>query len=412
MSKERLGKTWKVLGLAAAFLPPFTAWGTDLTATTSDPAPAAAPGMPGSDEPFYVLCYHRFLHHPDEAEDLTQAQYQMPIEEFQWQMQYLKGNGFHPISQEQLMAYWFQGKPLPLKPVLITFDDGFRTVYTDAYPVIKPLGYPSIFFLYTHFVEYGELALKKKKEISQKHQGKLSTEALTDDDIFEMEKSGMVVESHTANHLNMGMVGEKLAAAAAQKLWTYELSQPLTFIESRFGNKPDWLAYPYGVYDPGILKAVRDLGYKLAFTVNPGPNDRTVPPLVLKRNLILYPISHERFADIFKDKVLHLKNLSPGDGDLINSQEPVISGQILDNVVPKSVQLQVGSHILQSQYDPQTHIFRHPVGAPLPRGGHILTARAMDKNGCTRVYNWYFRIKHLPEGKNPKEEGTTDAVEN
>ncbi len=406
-----MGKIGKVLGLAAALLPPM-ALGADPVAMTPGSTPVAAPAVAGSDEPFYVLCYHRFLHHPDEAEDLAQAQYQMPIEEFKWQMRYLKDNGFHPISQEQLMGYWFQGKPLPLKPVLITFDDGFRTIYTDAFPILKALQYPSVFFLYAHFIEYGELALQKREKDGQKRKAPLSTEALTDNDIFEMEKSGMAVESHTANHLNMGMVGEKLDDAAAQKLWTYELSEPLTFIGKRFKENPDWLAYPYGVYDPGILKIVQDLGYKLAFTVNPGPNDRTVPPLMLKRNLILYPISHERFAGIFKDKVLHLKNFSPADGDLIDSQEPVITGQILDDVMPKSVQLQIGNHVLKAQYDPQTHIFRHSVGAPLPRGGHILTARATDKNGRTRVYNWYFRIKHLPLEKNSKGEGVADAVEN
>jgi peptidoglycan/xylan/chitin deacetylase (PgdA/CDA1 family) len=366
----------------------------------------------GDDQPFFVLCYHRFLNHPDEDEDLAQAEYQMPLDEFKWQMQYLKDNGFHPISKEQLMGYWFQGKPLPLKPVLITFDDGFRTIYRDAFPVIKAQGYPTILFLYTKFIEYGELALKKVADGAKKHKVILSRQALKDADILSMEKSGMVVESHTANHMNLGKEGEKLDAADAQKLWTFELSQPLTFIETRFNHKPDWLAYPYGVYDPGILKTVEAEGYKLAFTVNPGPNDRTLQPLMLKRNLVLYPISHERFAKIFKDKVLHLKKLSPGDGDLIDSQKPVITAQILDDIVPKSVKLQIGNHVMKVQFDPQTHVFTHSVGDSLPRGGHILTAMATDKDGNNRVYNWYFRIKHQKVGKDSKDEDTHGAAEN
>ncbi len=375
-------------------------------------APVASSDPAADDEPFYVLCYHRFLNHPDEDEDLAQAEYQMPLEEFKWQMQYLKDNGFHPISKEQLMGYWFQGKPLPLKPVLITFDDGFRTIYRDAFPVIKTQGYPTILFLYTKFVEYRELAAKKREEEGTKHKTPKKFEALEDSDILDMEKSGMMVESHTANHLNLGKEGEKLDAAGARKLWTYELNQPLTFIETRFKNKPDWLAYPYGVYDPGILKVTETEGYKLAFTVNPGPNDRTLPPLMLKRNLVLYPISHDRFAAIFKDKVLHLKGLTPGDGVLIDSQKPVISAKILDDVVPKSVQLQVGNHFMKVQYNPKTHVFSRQLQAPLARGGHILTAMATDKNGSTRVFNWYFRIRHLQPETSPKDEGTDDATEN
>ncbi len=429
MLKERFGKTIKILGLAsAAFTVPLMAFSQDYKEIDLSPLPVldssqatktpvasvfgsvSTLGM--NDEPFFVLCYHRFLNHVDEDEDLTTAEYQMPLEEFKWQMQYLKDNGFHPISKEQLMGYWFQGKPLPLKPVLITFDDGFRTVYRDAFPVIKADGYPTILFLYTKFIEYRELAMKKKDEKGKKNKTPRKFEALEDADILEMEKSGMIVESHTANHLNLGLEGEKRSAADAQKLWTYELNQPLTFIETRFKNKPDWLAYPYGVYDPGVLETVEQEGYKLAFTVNPGPNDRTIPPLMLKRNLILYPISHQRFADIFKDRVLHLKNLSPGDGDLIDSQEPVITAEILDDVVPKSVKLQIGNHVMRVQFDPQTHIFRHQIGEPLPRGGHILTALATDKNGSTRVFNWYFRIKHQALEKNSKDTGVNDAIEN
>lgn len=382
------------------------------TGTATPTASAVSVGGTGDNNPFFVLCYHRFLNHADGYEDLAQAEYQMPLEEFKWQMQYLKDNGFHPISEEQLMGYWFQGKPLPLKPVLITFDDGFRTIYRDAFPVIKAQGYPTVLFLYTKFIEYGELALKKRGEDGKKREVKKKFEALEDADILDMEKSGMVVESHTANHLNLGKEGEKLDAAGAQKLWTYELNQPLAFIETRFKTKPEWLAYPYGVYDPGILKIVEEEGYKLAFTVNPGPNDRTLPPLMLKRNLILYPISHDRFASIFKDKVLHLKGLTPGDGDLIDSQEPVITAQILDDVVPKSVKLQVGNHFIKVQYDPKTHVFTHQLGSPLARGGHILTAMASDKDGSTRVFNWYFRIKHQKSGNNSEDNGANDAIEN
>lgn len=237
--------------------------------------------------------------------------------------------------------------------------------------------------------------------------------ALEDSDILEMQKAGLVVESHTANHMHLAKDGEKQEPAKTLKLWTYELTQPLTFIESRFKNKPDWLSYPYGEYDPGLLKAVQATGYKLAFTVNPGPNDRTVNPLMLKRNLVLYPISHAGFARIFQDKVLHLKNLSPGDGDLIDSQEPIVTGQILDDVVPKSVKLLFDNHLMRVQYDPRTHVFRHQITAPpLHRGGHMMTVRAKDEKGNTRVFNCYFRIKHLKNDKNPKNEGEKDAMSN
>lgn len=388
-----------------------------LVSAQSAKTPGAGESNPGSkpevsDEPFYVLCYHRFLRHTNPDAEPSQSEYQMPLDEFKWQMQYLKDNGFHPVSEDELMGYWFQGKPLPLKPVLITFDDGFRTIYRDAFPVLKAHGYPSILFLYTKFIEYGEAALKRRADDTKKHKVNLGTEALEDDDILSMQPSDMVVESHTAHHLNLGKENEKKDVAEFQKLLNYEITEPLSFIETRFKHKPEWLAYPYGVYDPAILKAVHETGYKLAFSVNPGPNDRTVPPLMLKRDLVLYPISHEGFARIFQEKVLHMKNLTPGDGDLIKSQKPLITAQILDEVVPRSIQLQIGNHIMRVQYDPRTHVFRRQVGVPLAQGGHMLTARAKDVKGVSRVYNWYFRIKYKKSEKNNEEEGGYDAIQN
>ena len=364
--------------------------------TTATPTPAAVeppPDSPG-DETFEVLCYHRFVQKPDEREGLAQAQYQMPMEDFKWQMQYLRDNGFTPISEGQLMDFWFRGKPLPPKPVLITFDDGFRTIYRDAFPVMKSYGYPSIFFLYTKFIENGEAALKRRADQKKKHKVKLGVEPLEIGDILSMQNSGMIVESHTANHLNLGLVNEQKAPVDYQKLLEFELSEPLTFIQSNFKRRPELIAYPYGVYDPAILKTTHEEGYKLAFTVNPGPNDHTVDPLKLRRELVLYPISHERFAKFFTDKVLHMTGLSPADGDVIDTQKPVITAQIGDDVVPRSIRLQSGNRILRVQYDPKTRLLTHRVDEELTQGGHILTLRATDVKGVSRVYNWYFRIRH------------------
>lgn len=367
-----------------------------LTILTVTPAAGAtAPTPVPTETSFTVLCYHRFLVKPDEKGDWAQTQYQMPLEEFKWQMQYLKDNGFTPISVQQLKEYWFQGKPLPLKPVLISFDDGFRTVYTDAYPVIQQFHFPSVFFIYTKFIEYGENAAKRISEGKEKqHIVKKKIAALTVDDFKQMEKGGMDLEAHTANHLNLGLEAEKQTAEAFEKTLRFELTEPVTFLQTRFNLKPDLLAYPYGVYNPQILEETAKAGYTLAFTVNPGPNDRTVPPLKLKRNLILYPIKREAFIAIFEPKVLHLGNFGPGDGEVIDSDKPLISVEIKDNIDPKTISFELGNQPMRFQYDPKLHLLTHRIGAALKAGGHMITLGATDLQGQKRVYTWYFRVKH------------------
>jgi peptidoglycan/xylan/chitin deacetylase (PgdA/CDA1 family) len=391
-------------------------------------APTPTPSL-GSDGDFYVLCYHRFwdkamqdavdkklaaaasMEKSDEKRVATETCYEMPVTEFLWQMNYLKENKFTVISEAQLMDYWSKGTPLPPRSVLLTFDDGFRTIYRDAFPVVKSLFYPSTLFLYTNFVSGGDAAKVRDEAKGREPKVNARVEALTLADIQEMEKAGMVVESHTASHLNMGLEREKKGTEAFAKRLHYELNEPIDYILNKFGRKPQWIAYPFGVYDPTVLKATQEAGYQLAFTVNPGPNDRTVPPLMLKRNLVLYPIGHDAFAKMLQDKVLHLKDLSPADGALIDSTKPTISARLTDDIDPKSVRLQIGEppHSMRVKYDAKKGLYFHEIKADLNQGGHIFKFSAKDMKGQTRVYNWYFRVKHKKLAKKLEGKGPSDA---
>jgi peptidoglycan/xylan/chitin deacetylase (PgdA/CDA1 family) len=323
-----------------------------------------------------------------------QAEYQMPLDEFKWQMQYLRDNGFTPISARQLSDFWFQGKPLPPKPVLLTFDDGFRSVYEYAFPVVKRFGYPSIFFLYTGFLENEERALDRGKA----RKVDPDREALHPDDILEMERTGMDLESHTTHHYNMGSMGDKKTGRSYAQLLESELDEPLTYIQDKYGHRPTMIAYPYGVYSPQILAQTSRSGYGLAFTVNPGPNDHTVNPLKLRRNLVLYPISHRKFAQMFEDQVLHLEGLSPGDGQEIATDKPLVTARVLDDIDPKSLRFTSGDIRMRIAYDPSTRTFRHQFQQPLKGLGHMMTLSATGLDGKSRVYTWYFRIKRRPAG--------------
>ncbi len=327
-----------------------------------------------ADNGFVVLCYHRFVAHPERFKTAL-SEYRFPQAEFRWQMQYLKDHGIVPISLQQLKDYWFKGQPLPPRAVLLTFDDGFRSLYDVMFPVLQQFKYPAVLFLYTDFI---------------KGQG----DSLSFEDIQAMEKYGLSLESHTKSHLNLGYVEEKKKPEDFAKLLTEELSVPVSFIEDKFSYTPTTLAYPYGVYNDVIEAETRKQNYQLAFTVNAGPNDRTVPPLKLKRDLILNPCSHEAFAALFEPKVLHLDQVQPADGQFILSHQPLISMVIKDPIDYKTLKLTVGTKPTTYHYDPNTHVLSHQMKVPLKSGGHFLTVEATDLNGQPRVYTWYFRIKH------------------
>ena len=89
-----------------------------------------------------ILTYHRF------AENCSSPMC-MPKNTFKLQMRYLKENGYHVITAEELLAFLEYRQGLPQKSVLITMDDGYRSVYNVAYPILKEYGFPATLFIYT-----------------------------------------------------------------------------------------------------------------------------------------------------------------------------------------------------------------------------------------------------------------------
>jgi peptidoglycan/xylan/chitin deacetylase (PgdA/CDA1 family) len=93
-----------------------------------------------------VLCYHD-IHEGDGQKDLSIA-----ISHFNVQLKYLKENGYNTISVMQLLCYWDNGTALPAKPVLLTFDDGYKSMYTLLYPLLQQYDMKATVFILPHYV--------------------------------------------------------------------------------------------------------------------------------------------------------------------------------------------------------------------------------------------------------------------
>jgi hypothetical protein len=99
-----------------------------------------------------ILTYHRF------AENCS-SPLCMPKETFESQMRYLKENGYHVITAEDLAAFLEYRQGLPQKSVLVTMDDGYRSVYNIAYPILNKYGFKATLFIYTSFVGVSKMAI-------------------------------------------------------------------------------------------------------------------------------------------------------------------------------------------------------------------------------------------------------------
>jgi len=202
-----------------------------------------------------ILTYHSI-------DAKTNDEYKLVIvnpEIFKKQMEFLKKNGYAVISLSALADLINSKKPIPHKTVCITFDDGYENNYTNAYPVLKGLGFPATIFIISNFINLPTY--------------------LTTGEIKEMSDDGIEIGSHTKAHYWLG----KTAAGADLKLAKKEIAESKKALEDITGKKVDLFCYPGGGFTKDTRQLVIDAGYKAAAATSPGRNYPKEDLFALKR---------------------------------------------------------------------------------------------------------------------------------
>jgi peptidoglycan/xylan/chitin deacetylase (PgdA/CDA1 family) len=236
---------------AAATAP--TATPIPSTAIPSGPTPTPDMGAPGNAVPVDgmirvpVLMYHYIRVNPN-PRDTTGFGLSVTPADFAAQIDWLVNNGYHAVFPSELYAALTQGAPLPTKPIVLTFDDGYRDFYDQAWPVLKQAGMKSSSAVITAYADKGDRGDQMYMAWWQ---------------IRELDKSGMVeFASHTQFHGN-------LAAMTAAQRWT-ELTQSKATIEQQLGHPCLAIVYPSGQFNGAVVADSQRAGYQIAFTTQSG----------------------------------------------------------------------------------------------------------------------------------------------
>lgn len=208
-----------------------------------------------------VLCYHRF------AENCKSALC-TPTSIFDQQMRYLKDNHYRVISLNELLDFLNYLHTIPKRSVLINIDDGYRSAYDIAYPILKKYGFTATLFIYTDFVDAGR-------------------NAITWDQLREMKADGFEVGSHTLSHCDLTQKNEGEDDQEYIARIKKELFVSKQIIDKKLNQNTIYIAYPYGNSNQRVMNICNQVGYKIAFTVKRGGNPFFAEPLTLKRDQIL-----------------------------------------------------------------------------------------------------------------------------
>lgn len=373
-------------------------------AAPAEPATPPEPEIPDDGVRVAVLGYHEL------AEGLPETAMRIKPSKFRQQMEALRQMGLSVISLDDFIAWKKGDKEIPAKSVLLTFDDGWKSVYTDAFPVLKEYNYPFTLYLYKNYVDGG---------------GK----ALTTPMIEEMIASGATIGSHSVTHPYPATVKmmRKKGADPYDAFLRKELGESKRFLESKFPKrKATTFAYPGGFYTEEMLPLSEEFGYTHLFTVLPGKIKRGMPDKTLPRYMILGnydkifefattfreagagPVTDASGAPVRAPVQQTLYPVQPEAGAVINTRLPEISADLsaLADFDPASLVMKIGGFgEVPAAFDATTKKFSWKINRRLRQPACEVSISWKDKAGKphTPPLRWSFQIDrnaaYQPDGE-------------
>ncbi len=165
-------------------------------------------------------------------------------ENFEAQLQYLAEAGYHAITLSDLYLHLTQGNPLPEKPVVLTFDDGYEDAYEVVFPLLLDYSFTGTFFVLAtpaHFESPGYLTWAQMKEMSD---------------------AGMDIQAHGRDHVDL--------RGRSNDYLVYQILGIQEAIRSHTDQLPRFFDYPSGRYDDNVIAVLKSAGYWGAVTTEWG----------------------------------------------------------------------------------------------------------------------------------------------
>ena len=184
---------------------------------------------------------------------------------FKRQMDYLKKNNYDVIELKDLVDGLKGAKPLPGKPIVITFDDGTESVYKEAFPILLDHGFKATVFLTVNFIE--------KKQMQEK--SFLKYLPLSWEEIKEMQANGFTFYPHSLSH-------PKLTQIEPEKAF-FEITESKKILEEKLGKPMGIFSYPYGDINEEVKGMAIKAGYSGAVDAWGGVNTEDTDVYRLKR---------------------------------------------------------------------------------------------------------------------------------
>ncbi len=204
------------------------------------PSPSPLPPPSGIDLP--ILMYHYVEDVPSSSKDAFRKDLSVSPRNLRSQVEMLKGLGAVTVSMDDVLDYLYGRRAAPARAVVLTFDDGYDNIYTQAYPILRDAGMTGTSYAITDFV--GQPGY------------------MTWDQLRELSHAGWSIQSHSISHPDLRVISDAELSR--------QLRESKARIERELGLPVPHLNYPAGKHDARVMAAAAVAGYRTAVTVNYG----------------------------------------------------------------------------------------------------------------------------------------------
>lgn len=202
-----------------------------------------------------ILLYH-YVEVVKDKGDKTRISLNTTPDILEQEIKTLAGAGYTFMTNAELTEVLDGKAKLPPKPVLLTFDDGYRDFYTDAYPILKKYHAKATQYVIAGFLNHSN--------------------NLTTSQMLEIAKEGLVeIGAHTVHHVWLKGLSLKKVRA--------EVFQSKVTLEKLIGKPVNSFAYPFGAFDEQAVQVVKEAGYESAVSTIPGIEQQKEQKLFLYR---------------------------------------------------------------------------------------------------------------------------------
>jgi poly-beta-1,6-N-acetyl-D-glucosamine N-deacetylase PgaB len=282
-------------------------------ATAATAAPGVAPLVPSSEQSLpngqrlLVLCYHDVVPVRNAGVDPQSVDSGTLAAHLNW----LRSEGYRPIDLDALVGAYAGTSRLPERAVLLTFDDGYLSLYTQVFPLLRAFRFPAVAALVGQWMEvpagggvqYSESGLRGRESF------------ISWDQAREMQASGLIEFASHSWDLHHGIPGNPagslepaatthafLADSGYESDWAWQqrirsdLERASAVLEQRLGRRPRAIVWPYGRYDEQTEHIARELGMPIGLTLDSGRMEHATPLGRIRRLLIDGNPNAARFA--------------------------------------------------------------------------------------------------------------------